>query len=435
MGSGAAKDAWPPICTASPSRHSAKPRKVAKSAFSSRILRKRPIELEVAQSVRIGRVAGVEIEAHWSWLLVVGLIVWSLADGVFPATNPGLSDGAYVAMAGVATILFFAALTLHELGHAVQARREGVAIDGITLWVFGGVARLRGQMPSSGAELRIALAGPAVTLALAAVCLLVALALPLPDAVDGVIFWLGQINLYLLVFNLLPALPLDGGRALRAVLWARRRDFVSASRTAARLGRGFGQVLIAGGVVLVLLVGDLGGLWLALIGWFLLGAADAELEGATAREALAGLTVADLMVPDPVVVEADTSVQAFINQAFLPTRHTAYPVLDLGRAAGIVSFRNALELPRAAWPATAVRQIMVDAREACVDPDLPLSEALPRLAEGRLRRLLVCRDGFVEGLLSWTDVSRVLEVTSALEAPAGDRRATRRTPELSARPG
>lgn len=395
-----------------------KRQKTAKSGFCSRNVRKRPTPTLVAQSFRIGRVAGVEIDAHWSWLLVLGLIVWSLAAGVFPETNPGLSGGTYVVMAVVASVLFFATLTLHELGHALQARREGVDIDGITLWVFGGVARLRGQMTSAGAELRIALAGPAVSLVLGAAFLLVAVALPLPAAVDGVVFWLGQINLYLLVFNLLPALPLDGGRALRALLWARRGDFISATRTAATLGRAFGQLLVAGGVLLAILVGAFSGLWLALVGWFLLGAADAELEGATARHLLAGLTVADLMVPDPVVVDGDMSVQAFIDRAFFPTRYTAYPVLDLGRAAGIVSFRDALELPRAVWPTTPVSEIMLDAREACVEPNLPLSDALPRLVEGKLRRLLVCRDGFVEGLLSWTDVSRVLEVTTALAAQA-----------------
>jgi Zn-dependent protease/CBS domain-containing protein len=381
-------------------------------------------------SFRLGRVAGIEIDAHWSWLLVVALILWSLASGVFPETNPGLSDGTYLAMAAVASVLFFASLTMHELGHALQARRDGIAIEGITLWVFGGVARLRGQLPSAGAELRVAVAGPAVSLALGVVFLLGALVLPLPASVDGVVFWLGQINLYLLVFNLLPALPLDGGRVLRALLWARRRDFVSATRTAGALGRGFGQLLIAAGLLLVIFVGDFGGLWLAFLGWFLLAAAEAELEGAAAREALAGLTVAHLMVRNPVTVDADTTVQAFMNRAFLRTRHTAFPVLYAGRPVGIVSFRDALTLPRIAWPTTFVREIMVSAEEASVDPESPLSEVLPLLAEGNLRRLLVTRDGRLVGLLSWTDVSRVLEVRSALASPEADRRGGRAATRL-----
>jgi Zn-dependent protease/CBS domain-containing protein len=361
-------------------------------------------------SFPLGRVAGIEIRAHWSWLLIVTLLLWSLTDGVFPATNPGLSDATYLAMALAATLLFFLSLTLHELGHAIQARREGMAINGITLWVFGGVAQMRSSFPSAMAELRVAVAGPAVSLALGLVFLAAALLLPLPDAVDGVSFWVGQINLSLLLFNLLPALPLDGGRVLRALLWRRRGDFTSATRTAGSLGRVFGQLMVVGGLALALLAGDLSGLWLVFLGWFLLGAAEAEVQGASARDALAGLHVADLMVPDPVVVAPSLNVQDFIDGVFLPTRHTAYPVVDAtGRPLGLVGFRSALDVPREQWSTTSVRAVMVPAAEACVDPETPLADVMPRLAEEGLRRLLVCRDGRLVGLLSFTDVSRALE--------------------------
>ena len=366
---------------------------------------------------RLGRVAGIEVGAHWSWLLVVALIVWSLADNVFPSVNPGLSDATYIAMAAVATALFFASLLLHELGHAIQARREGMPIEGITLWVFGGVARLRGEPPSAGADLRVAAAGPAVSLVLGLLFLAAALALPLPDEVDGVCFWVGQINLLLLMFNLIPAFPLDGGRILRAILWARRRDLASASRTAAKLGGGFARLMIAAGLALVMFVGDVGGLWLAFIGWFLLVAADAELETLAAREALRGLSAAQAMVPDPVTVDAATSLQGFINGVFLSTRHTAYPVLDAGRPVGIVGFRRALEVPREDWPTTDVDEIMVDAAEASIAPETPLTDAFTRLGDSDLRRLLVLADGALAGLLSTTDVSRLLAVQLKLAAP------------------
>jgi Zn-dependent protease len=321
-------------------------------------------------------------------------------------------------MAAVAAVLFFASLVLHELGHAIQARREGMKIDGITLWVFGGVARLGGEPPSSGADLRVAAAGPIVSLVLGLLFLGVALALPLPSEVDGVCFWLGQINLFLLGFNLIPAFPLDGGRILRALLWARRGELAPATRTAARLGGGFARLMIAAGLVLVMFVGDVGGLWLAFLGWFLLVAADSELELVQAREALAGLRASELMVPDPVTVDAGTSVQTFINRVFFLTRHTAYPVVDDGRPVGIVSFRRALDVPRRDWPATDVDELMVDASEAAIAPDTPLSDALTRLTETDLRRLLVLREGALEGLLSMTDVSRVLELQSRIAAPA-----------------
>jgi Zn-dependent protease len=326
-------------------------------------------------------------------------------------------------MAVVAAILFFGSLLLHELGHAVQARRDGIAIEGITLWVFGGVARLRGQMPSAGAELRVALAGPAVSLVIGVVFLLAALVLPLPAGVDGVAFWVGQINLYLLVFNMVPALPLDGGRVLRAILWARRRDFVSATRSAGTLGRGFGQLMIAGGVALVIFVGDFGGVWLSFLGFFLLDAAEAELETAAAREVLGDLRVSQLMVRNPVSVGADATLEHFIDSVFLPSRHAAFPVMDGERAVGIVSFRSALEVSRATWPVTLVREVMIDAEDASVAPDDLLSAVVPDLAQGELRRRVVCRRGRLVGLLSWTDVSRVLEVR--LHVAAADLAATR----------
>lgn len=363
----------------------------------------------MTSSFRLARVAGIEIGANWTWLLVVALIVWSLAGGVFPETNPGLADGTYVVMAAVAAVLFFVSLTLHELGHAIQARREGMTIDGITLWVFGGVARFSGQFPSAGAEFRVAVAGPLVSLVIGAAFLAVALALGLPSEVDGVVFWVGQINLILLVFNLLPALPLDGGRVFRSLLWQRGGDFTEATRTAAALGRGFGQLLIAGGLLLVILVGAFGGLWLAFIGWFLLGAAEAELQAATTRDALEGLTVERLMVADPVTVGADATVTAFMDDVFLPTRHTAYPVVEGGGVTGLVSFRQALGVPRERWDEVRVRELMTPAADVRVDVGVTAGEAVERLRDAAPRRLIVCRGDGLVGLLSLTDVTRVLE--------------------------
>ena len=219
-------------------------------------------------SFTLGRIAGVPIGIHWSWLLIFSLIVWSLAAVVFPEMNPGLGDGAYATMAVVAVVLFFSSLLAHELGHATQASREGMEIAGITLWLFGGVAQFRGMFPSAGAEFRIAIAGPIVSLVIGAVALGFALLVSLPSAVDGVAFWIGYINLFLLAFNMIPALPLDGGRVLRSALWAREHDYLRATRTAAAIGQGFGQLMIALGVFAVLVGGAFGGIWLAFIGWF-----------------------------------------------------------------------------------------------------------------------------------------------------------------------
>jgi Zn-dependent protease len=229
---------------------------------------------------RLGRFGGVEVRINWSWLVVFALIVWSLADAVFPSQNPGLSGRVHLAMAAVAALLFFASVLLHELGHAWQARREGIEIDGITLWLFGGVAQFKGGFASPGAEFRVAIAGPFVTFVLGLGFVSLAL-LDLPSAVDGVAAWLGYTNIVLLVFNLIPALPLDGGRVLHSALWKATGDLGRATRVASGIGQGFGFLFIALGIAMFFFQSPFSGAWLAFIGWFLLQAARAETRAST----------------------------------------------------------------------------------------------------------------------------------------------------------
>jgi Zn-dependent protease len=365
-------------------------------------------------SFALGRVAGVEIGVNWSWIVVVGLVVWSLGAVVFPDEVPGLSDGAYVAMAVVAALLFFTSLLLHELGHAVVARREGMEIAGITLWLFGGVARFNGMFPSAGAELRIALAGPAVSLFLGLLFLGVAAALSLPDAVDGVVAWLGRINLILLAFNMLPALPLDGGRVLRALLWLRSGDFVRATRTAGAMGRVFGNGLMILGVLAVF-AGGAGGLWLIAIGFFLSAAAQAEVSFATTRSALSGLRVRDAMVTEPESIPAELTLTAFVSGPFARSRHAAYPVMRDGRPVGLLHYRQLAAIPPGEWDGARAVDIALPIDEApTLSPDEDLADALMALADTRLQRALVLNEDRLEGLLSVTDVSRLLEVQRLL---------------------
>lgn len=314
----------------------------------------------MSASFRLGRVFGIEIGANWTWLIVVALIVWSLGASVFPSQDKGLAHGTYWAMAAVAAIAFFASILLHELGHALVARREGVAIEGITLWLFGGVARLKGKMPSAGAEFRIAVGGPLVSLTIAVVLLLIAGLASLPTAVGGTVFWIGYINAALLLFNLIPALPLDGGRILHSGLWAWRNDLVWATQIGTAIGRGFGTLMIAAGIASLFFRVAAGGLWLAFIGWFLRMAAQAEAQQVIARERLRGVRVHDVMAEQPVTVEPDLTIGEVIDEIARQHRHSTYPVVEEdGRPVGLLPFRCLAKTPRSEWDDKHVRDCML----------------------------------------------------------------------------
>jgi len=313
-------------------------------------------------------------------------------------------------MAIVAALLFFASLLLHELGHSWQARREGVEIDGITLWLFGGVSQFKTRFPSAGAEFRIAVAGPLVSLILGVVFVLIALA-GLPSAVDGVAAWLGYINLALLVFNLIPALPLDGGRVLRAALWRTRGDLAWATRVATDIGRGFGYLFIALGIAMFIFQGSFSGAWLAFIGWFLLQAATAEARYIATEAALDGLRVRDLMVRNPVTVDGDLTVAQFMDEVARSRRFTTYPVVDAERPIGLLAFRSVAAVPRSEWETRRVRDAMIPLDQVpLLSEDETAVDALAALSSPTSNRGLVVENGHLAGLLSITDLARTLEV-------------------------
>ena len=360
-------------------------------------------------SITLGRVAGVRIGINWSWIIVFTLIVWTLASAVFPSQDPNLGRPTYVAMALVAAVLFFSSLLLHELGHAVQARRDGVEIEGITLWLFGGVARFKGAFPSAGAELRIALAGPAVSALLGLLFVGIAAAGGLGTEVDGVAAWLGYINIALLAFNMLPALPLDGGRVLRSLLWLRSGDFGRATRIAADVGRGFGYLMVGLGLLLLIVQGLWSGVWLAFIGWFLLQAAAAEGRYGLLHDALGDLRVRDLMIRQPTTVSAHASLGEFMDTVAHVHHYTTYPVIDDGHVVGLLPFAAVARVPRASWETTRVLDCMLplDAVQT-FRADEPLLDAVTQMGGGTLDRALIFDEEHVVGLLSITDVGRLL---------------------------
>jgi Zn-dependent protease/predicted transcriptional regulator len=367
------------------------------------------------ESLRLGRLFGIRIGVNWSVLVIFGLILLVLSTGLFPAAAPDRSPVVHLLSGLVGAGLFFVSLLAHELSHAVVAQRNGVEVEGITLWMFGGVARLEGEAPDPGAELRIAGVGPLVSFVLAVTFAALTWLTEglLGSGLSVELFrWLAVINLALAVFNLAPAAPLDGGRILRALLWWRRGDRTSAALTAARAGRIFGFALVGLGVVQLVMLPGFGGLWMILIGFFIANAAAAEGSYAQVQAGLAGLRVADVMTPDPLVLPQHLSVEQAVDTFLLPNRFSSFPVVDPdGRPSGLVTLQQIKQVPRDAWGMTSIQRVASPMDlVATAAPREALVEVLPRLrAPGGGGRLLVVEQGAVVGIVSPTDIARVLD--------------------------
>jgi CBS domain-containing protein len=281
-------------------------------------------------------------------------------------------------------------------------------IEGITLWLFGGVAKFRGMFRSAGEEFRIAVAGPLVSLVIGLVFAFVPTALSLPDAVDGVAAWLGYINLTLLVFNLLPALPLDGGRILRSALWQAKADYSWATRVSTTIARLCGLAVIAAGAFLLVSRSTFTGIWLALIGWFLVEAAGGERRTLALQERLAGLRVGDAMARHPVAVSANLTLGRFLSEIAQHQPHAAYPVLDGGRVVGLVALRDAAASPHARWDETTVRDFLLPReRVPILAEGDTLFDALAELGDSAGHGLVL--DGErLAGVISLSDVEHAL---------------------------
>jgi Zn-dependent protease/CBS domain-containing protein len=380
------------------------------------------MEISMTETFRLGHILGVRVGVNWSVVVIFALITVGLAAGRFPLLYPDLPAGAYVAAGLVAGVVFFGSLLAHELAHAVVARRNDVAVEAITLWLFGGVAKLEGEPATPGADFRVAAIGPAVSMVLAVLFALLGLVLDAagaPELVVGVALWLGLINAVLAVFNLVPAAPLDGGRILRALLWWRTGDRIRAAISAAHAGRVFGWFLIAVGVGTAVLGAGIGGLWLAFIGWFVTMAARGEEDYARMSGTLAGVTVGEVMSAEPVTVPKGTTVDHFIDDYVFAHNFSTFPVVDeSGTPVGLVALRDVKSMPSAQRAVTLVEDLAVPLPWVTVVTTEQLAvEVLPRMAATSSGRALVMAGNKVVGLVSPVDVMRRLEVA---ELRAGD---------------
>ncbi|MFI7023746.1 site-2 protease family protein [Micromonospora sp. NPDC049900] len=364
-------------------------------------------------SFRLGRIVGVPVGVNWSVLVIFALIWWGLSANLFPVSYPDRSVVAYVLAGLAAAIVFFLGLLAHEVSHAVVAKRNGLGVGGITLWLFGGVAELRGEARTPGAELRIAGVGPLVSLIIGAFFGVLAMLLSVAGVHGlwlGVMAWLGGINLLLAVFNILPAAPLDGGRLLRAAVWKATGDRTRATVVAARAGWVLGLALIGFGLFRFLTGAGVGGLWLALIGWFLIGAASLEERQARVGSALRGIRVADVMTPQPQTASGEMTVADFVDNYLFAYRHTALPLTEDGRPVGLVTLDRVRGVPSDERDGTTLESVACRSDELVLaSPDEQLTDLLPRLNDCADGRALVVADGRLVGIVSPSDISRAVQ--------------------------
>jgi Zn-dependent protease/CBS domain-containing protein len=374
----------------------------------------------MGQTFSLGRISGIRIGVNWSVLVIVALLAYGLAAGQFRAAAPGRPVAEYVAAGVVTAVAYLGSLLAHELAHSLVARRNGLKVEGITLWLLGGVSRLQGEVPDPGAEVRVAGVGPLVSLVLGGAFWLLAWllhGLGVRGVVVAALAWLGGINIVLAVFNVIPAAPLDGGRLLRAILWRVTGNRLKAAVWAARSGQVFGWALVAVGAFLVLARRDYSWLWFVLLGWFLIGAATTESQQAMLQSRLRTVAVRQIMTPDPETVPASATVAQFLDD-HLPYRHSAFPVVADGQVVGLVTLNRINQVPAGARGQTTLQDVACPLSDvARATPDEPVADVLPRLNACSEGRALVFADGHLVGIVSPADMSRTLERLSRNSGP------------------
>lgn len=372
-------------------------------------------------AVNLFEIAGFKIRIDPSWLLIAALIVWSLAVSYFPAQIPGKTRYDYLALSVVSMLGLFASLILHELSHSLVARRFGLEVGGITLFIFGGVAELEQEPKNARSEFWIAVAGPAMSFALALLFYLAAASLdsngasrPLP-----VVFsYLGFINLLLALFNLVPAFPLDGGRVLRAALWHFKNDLFWATRIASGCGTVFGIFLILSGVLALLTSSTVGGFWQILIGFFIVSASRASYQQLVVKAALKDHTVRSLMTSAPMTANVEDTIEHTVHEIMLKHSVSFVPVLEGNHLLGYVDASLIQKIERDNWPTTRLSDILILCDENnTVSAEMPVDQLFEQMARNNQRKMLVGKAGKLEGVISLSDLLSYLAITQGLGFP------------------
>ena len=366
--------------------------------------------------IPIGRLFGIAIDLDYSWFLIVGLLAWMLAGSYFPAEYPGWGAGEYWAIGIATAIMLFVSVLIHELAHSIVAKNYGIPVPRITLFLFGGVSQIASEPPSAGQEFWIAIVGPLTSLALAAFFWEIE---PLcrPEPALALVSYLAWLNLILALFNLIPGFPLDGGRVFRAIVWRITHNYHRATNAAGMAGRFFGFILIFWGVWQALTGNIGGGIWIAIIGWFLESAASSYLQQETVRTLLGGHRVLDAMQRNFVQVPGETSLQDLVDRGLASTGSRFAIVTSGGAAAGMVTVGAIRQIPRDHWGSTTAAQIMVPLqRLTTTQPNAVLWSALQKMGRDGVNQMPVLDGTGVVGVLSREDVVHYLAGLRALSA-------------------
>jgi len=368
-------------------------------------------------NIPLGRVMGIPLNLDYSWFLIFGLLTWMLAVSYFPSEFHDSPRLLYWAMGAVTAILMFASVVLHELGHSAVALRYKIPVRSITLFIFGGVAEIGSEPPSATAEFFVAIAGPLVSLALAAAFTLLESAATGITPVWGVIKYLAYINLALALFNLIPGFPLDGGRVFRAIVWAVTKDMRRATLIAANVGRLFGFFFIFLGVWQMLAGNFGGGLWIAFIGWFLDNAASGQAHQTTFRALLSDHRVSQALGTQCTAIPGAMTLQQLVDEHVLGGSQRCFWVTNGQEVAGLITLHRIKDVPRSEWVTSTAAQVMLPVEQwRRVDPDAELWTALQQMDRGGVNQLPVMRGDQVVGMLSRDDVITFLRTLQELQA-------------------
>tara|TARA_Y100000310_G_scaffold181241_1_gene181148 strand:+ start:2329 stop:3486 length:1158 start_codon:yes stop_codon:yes gene_type:complete len=373
-------------------------------------------------AVRVGRVFGIDLKVHFSWVFIFVLVSWTLATSYLPDGYPGWSDRQYWAIGIVGSLLLFTCVLIHELSHSLEAIRRGHQVESITLFFLGGVSQMGEEAETAGDEFWVSVVGPLTSLGLAVVFWLVYLIIRGgPSQVAALVWYLACVNAAIGIFNLLPALPLDGGRVLRAVLWKLTGDEARATRAASRAGTALGFGLVTIGITLIFVTRNFAGVWLALIGWFIQSAATSIREQSATEQLLSGRLVRDAMRTDFPTVDPGTTIQRLLDERIVRDFERAYVVVLGDTFRGLITTTDVRDVAPDERERRWVSEVMIRAENvASLPPDAPLEDALELIVQRGIHQLVVLEGHRAVGLVTRGDVLRVIEVSRLLSGRRPD---------------